>query len=212
MRKSYDRNKMLDFIRRFVERRGFPPTIGEIQRELNISSKSVVDRHLRILEKEGYIKRNARVTRGIDVSGMGKRSYSVPMFGTIAAGQPILVPTEDTWHSVEEVMVDVPADMLPSNIQAYALRVRGKSMIDALVDNGDIVVLEATPVAEDGQMVAAWLIDEEMATLKKLYQESGRVRLQPANPSMDPIYVDSNKVQVQGRVIAVLRKYHLDSR
>ena len=210
MRKSYDRTKILDFIRRFVEQRGFPPTIGEIRRELNISSKSVVDRHLIILEEEGYIKRNARVTRGIDVSGMGKRSYSVPMFGAIAAGQPIPVPTEDTWHSVALDTVDVPADFLPSGSQAYALEVKGTSMIDALVDDGDIVVLEATSAAENGQMVAAWLTDRQEATLKKIYYEPNRIRLQPANESMAPIYVNSNKVQVQGRVIAVLRKYNLD--
>jgi len=102
--------------------------------------------------------------------------------------------------------------MLPSNIRAFALRVEGKSMIDAFVDDGDIVVLEATPAAENGQMVAAWLTDRQEATLKKIYYEPNRIRLQPANPSMAPIYVDPSKVQVQGRVIAVLRKYDLESR
>lgn len=206
MRKSYDRTKILDFIRRFIEQRGLAPTIGEIQRGLNISSKSVVDFHLKALEGDGHIRRDTQVTRGIDVSGMGKRSHSVPLFGMIAAGQPIPVPTEDTWHNVALDTVDVPADFLPLGSQAYALEVKGTSMIDALVDDGDIVVLESVSTVDDGEMVAAWLVDQEEATLKKLYREKGRVRLQPANQTMQPIYVAPDNIQVQGKVIAVLRK------
>jgi repressor LexA len=206
MRKVYDRTKILDFIRHFLEQRGLAPTVGEIQRGLNISSKSVVDRHLKALEEEGHIKRNTRVTRGIDVSGMGKRSHSVPLFGTIAAGQPIPVPTEDTWHNVALDTVDVPADFLSSGSQAYALEVKGTSMIDALVDDGDIVILESVSTADDGEMVAAWLKEEEEATLKKLYREKGRIRLQPANQTMEPIYVAPGNLHVQGKVVAVLRK------
>jgi repressor LexA len=206
MRKSYDRTKILDFIRRFIEQRGLAPTIGEIQRGLSISSKSVVDFHLKALEDEGRIRRDTQVTRGIDVSGMGKRSHSVPLFGAIAAGQPIPVPTEDTWHNVALDTVDVPADFLSSGSQAYALEVRGTSMIDALVDDGDIVVLESVSTVDDGEMVAAWLIDEEEATLKRLYREKGRIRLQPANQTMEPIYIAPDNVQVQGKVVAVLRR------
>jgi repressor LexA len=206
MRKSYDRTKILDFIRRFIEQRGLAPTIGEIQRGLSISSKSVVDFHLKALEDEGRIRRDTQVTRGIDVSGMGKRSHSVPLFGAIAAGQPIPVPTEDTWHNVALDTVDVPADFLSSGSQAYALEVRGTSMIDALVDDGDIVVLESVSTVDDGEMVAAWLIDEGEATLKRLYREKGRIRLQPANQTMEPIYIAPDNVQVQGKVVAVLRR------
>ena len=206
MRKSYDPTKILDFIRRFIEQRGLAPTIGEIQRGLNISSKSVVDRYLKALEEDGYIKRNTRVIRGIDITGMGKRSHSVSLFGTIAAGQPIPVPTEDTWRNVALDTVDVPADFLPPGSQAYALEVKGTSMIDALVDDGDIVVLEAVSTVDDGEMVAAWLKEEQEATLKKLYREKGRIRLQPANQTMEPIYVAPDNIQVQGKVIAVLRK------
>jgi repressor LexA len=119
------------------------------------------------------------------------------------------VPTEETWHTVVEEMVEVPADMLPRNVRAYALRVRGKSMIDAFVDDGDIVVLEATSAAEDGQMVAAWLTERQEATLKKIYYEPERIRLQPANKRVAPIYVNPDEVMVQGRVIAVLRKFEM---
>ena len=97
--------------------------------------------------------------------------------------------------------------MLPRQIRAYALRVKGTSMIDAFVDDGDIVVLEATRTADDGEMVAAWLTERQEATLKKLYREPGRIRLQPANRSMTPIYADPDQIEVQGRVIGVLRKY-----
>lgn len=205
MPKSYDRGQILEFIRDFVDERGYAPTIGEIQRALGISTKSVVFHHLRAMEREGLVRHHAQVTRGIEVSGVGKRARAVPLLGTIAAGQPIPVPTEETWHSVALGLVDVPAELLPRHLRAYALKVKGTSMIDALVDDGDIVIMEAVSSAEDGQMVAAWLTDRQEATLKKLYREPGRIRLQPANPTMSPIYVEPDKIEVQGRVIAVLR-------
>ena len=203
--------RILEFIRKFVEDKDYAPTMGEIQKALGISSTSVVDYHLKGLEEEGFITRDPEVSRGIHISGIGRKARAVPLLGTIAAGEPIPVPTEDTWHSVAQETVEVPAEMLPSQVQAYALQVKGTSMIDALVDDGDVVVLEATRTAEDGEMVAAWLTERQEATLKKLYREPGRIRLQPANRSMAPIYVDPDKVQVQGRVIAVLRKYFVES-
>ena len=203
--------RIVEFIRNFMEQKGYAPTMGEIQTALGLSSKSVVDYHLKVLEKEGIITREPDIARGIQVSGVGKRARAVPLLGIIAAGEPIPVPTEDTWHSVAHETVEVPADVLPMRVQAYALRVKGTSMIDALVDDGDIVVLEATRTAEDGEMVAAWLTERQEATLKKLYREPRRICLQPANRSMAPIYVDPDKVQVQGRVIAVLRKYFVES-
>ena len=199
--------RIVEFIRNFMEQKGYAPTMDEIQTALGLSSKSVVDYHLKVLEKEGIITREPDIARGIQVSGVGKRARAVPLLGIIAAGEPIPVPTEDTWHTIAQETVEVPAEMLPRQIRAYALRVKGTSMIDAFVDDGDIVVLEATRTAEDGEMVAAWLTERQEATLKKLYREPGRIRLQPANRSMAPIYVDPDKVKVQGRVIAVLRKY-----
>ena len=203
------RKAILDFITRYINEQGFAPAIADIVKGCGISSPSIVQYHLDILEKEGYIRRRPETSRSISLRQRPQGRTSVPLLGTIAAGQPIPVPEQNTWHIEAEEMIEVPSDMLPSNVQAFALRVQGKSMIDAFVDDGDIVVLEATPVAETGQLVAAWLIDEETATLKKLYPELGRIRLQPANEDMDPIYVDPNNLQVQGRVIAVLRKYEL---
>ena len=206
MRKTYDRNSILEFIKSFVEERGYAPTLGEIQRAIGISSKSVVDHHLKALEREGHIRRDAQVVRGINVSGIGRRSLSVPLLGTIAAGAPISVPTDETWHSAALDTIDVPAELLSGERQVYALKVKGTSMIDALVDDGDIVILEAKNTADNGEMVAAWLSDRNEATLKRLYREAGRIRLQPANQTMPPIYVEPDKVEVQGKVVAVLRK------
>lgn len=199
--------RIFEFIRKFVEEKDYAPTVGEIQKALGISSTSVVDYHLKVLGKEGLITREPEVSRGIHISGIGRKARAVPLLGTIAAGQPIPVPTEETWHTIAQETVEVPAEMLPRQIRAYALRVKGTSMIDAFVDDGDIVVLEATRTADDGEMVAAWLTERQEATLKKLYREPGRIRLQPANRSMAPIYADPDQIEVQGRVIGVLRKY-----
>ncbi len=204
------RKQMLDFIRSFISKRGYAPSVREIASGCGLSSLAIVLHHLNILKRDGYINRHREVSRSIELTESGlRRMTQVPLLGPIAAGQPIPVPTSDSWHIEAEEMVEVPADMLPGNIQAFALRVRGNSMIDAYVVDGDIVILEATPAAENGQMVAAWLPDDNTATLKKVYYEPNRIRLEPANESMAPIYVDPDNLMVQGRVVAVLRKYDL---
>jgi repressor LexA len=156
----------------------------------------------------GYIKRDREVSRAIEVTHGGTkraRVVSVPIIGAIAAGQPISVPAADTWHSVAEDTIDVSADMLRNREEVFGLKVKGTSMIDALVNDGDVVILEPTSTARDGEMVAAWIEDEQTTTLKKWYLEGDRVRLQPANSTMDPIYKDARNVEVQGRVIAAFR-------
>ena len=205
MKGSEKRTRILEFVRDFTAERGYAPTVREIQKACWISSTSMVGYHLCALERQGHIKRDVEVARGIKVSGLGRWAHAVPLLGVIAAGEPIPVPTEDTWQNVPIDVVEVPAQLLRRGINAYALRVKGTSMVDALVDDGDIVVLEQAGTAEDGQMVAAWLRDREEATLKKLYREPGRIRLQPANQAMAPIYVRPEEIEVQGRVIAVLR-------
>jgi len=207
MTRSDKRTRILAFIKEFIYEKGYAPTMTEIQVSCGISSKSVVEYHLKALERERRIRRDAEISRSIDVSGIGRRARPLPLLGIIAAGQPIPVPTEETWHTVAQEMIEVPVEMSPRGVRAYALRVKGKSMIDAFVDEGDIVILEATPIVENGQMAVAWLIEEQTVTLKKLYREPERIRLQPANATMDPIYVDPGNLQVQGKVIGVLRKY-----
>jgi repressor LexA len=127
----------------------------------------------------------------------------VPIIGTIAAGQPIPVPTADNVDAGDTI--DVAPELLGNRENVYALRVKGTSMIDALVNDGDVVILEAVSDAKQGDMVAAWLEKEQEATLKKWFREGDRVRLQPANSTMDPIYTDASNVSVQGRVIAAVR-------
>ncbi len=208
-RETDTRFHVLRYIRDFIRENRYPPTVKEIQLGLGFSSPRPIQHHLERLKRDGLIEHRPLKSRGIRPIDGSQLTEEVPLLGSIAAGEPIDVPTPDTWHIVAEEMIQVPPDLLPKNIQAFALRVRGKSMIDAFVDDGDIVVLEAIPSVENGQMVAAWLIDEERATLKKLYPEPGRIRLQPANESMEPIYVDPDNLLIQGRVVAVLRKYEL---
>jgi len=206
---STKQRRILDFLREFIVEHDYPPSIRQIQDACGISSTSVVDYNLRILEREGYIRRDREVSRAIellDAGGRRPRVVAVPIIGTIAAGQPIPVPSADTWQSFDwGDSVEVAPEMLGGREKVYALKVKGNSMIDALVNDGDVVLMEAASTAGDGEMVAAWLKQEQEATLKRFYREGARVRLQPANEAMQPIYTDAANVEVQGRVIGAIR-------
>jgi repressor LexA len=188
---------ILRFINRFVDEHDYPPSIREIQEACSISSTSVVDYNLKKLEKNGYIRRDREISRGIYGSGRRARVIPVPIIGTIAAGQPIPVPEES--HSSETI--DVTPEMIGNRDNVYAVRVKGNSMIDALVNDGDIVIMEQATAARNGELVAAWLENEQETTLKKFFLEGDRVRLQPANETMEPIYTNAGNVQIQGKVI-----------
>jgi repressor LexA len=206
---SAKQRRILEFIQGFIDEHDYPPSIRQIQEACEISSTSVVDYNLRILEKQGYIRRDREVSRAIELlepGGRRPRVVAVPIIGTIAAGQPIPVPTADTWRSYDpEETLEVSPDMVGARENIYALRVKGNSMIDALVNDGDIVIMEAASSARDGDMVAAWLKREQEATLKRFYREGSQVRLQPANETMQPIRTDAENVEVQGRVIGAVR-------
>ena len=208
---SDKQQSILSFIRDFLEQHQFPPTIRDIQYGCKISSTSVVDYNLRILQREGYLRRFADVSRGIEllgdyqVTGARRDVVSVPVFGVIAAGQPLSIPPSDTWHTEEIDHVDLPSFLTEGKDGVFAVRVKGESMIDALIGDGDLVIMEPTNNPQTGDMVAAWLSDTEEVTLKHLYMTSGMVRLQPANATMDPIIVPADKVSVQGRVVGVIR-------
>ena len=204
MRKPEIRERILEFIRRSFDEKGYAPTVRDIVKGCNLSSTSVAQHHLNTMEKEGRIHRDPQVVRSIQL--MQKDVVEVPLLGAIAAGKPIPVPGSDTWTTPPEEMIKLTADMVGNRRHVYALKIKGTSMVDALIDDGDTVVMEAVPTAENGQMVAVWLKDEQEVTLKKLYQEPGRIRLQPANKQMKPIYVKPQNVEVQGKVVAVLRK------
>lgn len=200
---------ILDFISEFAEDHSYPPTIRDIQHACDISSTSVVDYNLRILEREGHIRRDREVSRGIEVlgdSGRKRTGTTVPVLGYIAAGEPIGVPSQESWSDAEPLdVLDLPAGLVGTSKDLYALRVKGTSMIDALVDDGDVVVVQPTSTVQDGDMVVAWLKIEKEVTLKRLYREETRIRLQPANATMEPRYVDPDNLDVQGKVVAVLR-------
>ena len=203
-------SRILEFIREFLEEHGYrPPTIREIQRGCGISSTSVVDYNLHILQREGYIRRAPEVSRGLElVDGPTTSSgrATVPVMGYIAAGTPVPVPSSEGWADAEPLeTVELPSHLTRASRDVYALRVKGHSMIDAFIDDGDVVVLRPPTEVRDGDMVVAWLKLEKEATLKRLYREGRRVRLQPANAQMAPIYTDVSNVEVQGKVVAVLR-------
>ena len=129
----------------------------------------------------------------------------MPVLGSIAAGEPLNIPPSDTWHTLEEDNVDLPAFLTKGKAEVFAVRVKGDSMIDALIGDGDLVLMEPLDSPETGDMVAAWLSDRQEVTLKHFYMENGTVRLQPANGTMEPIIVPADKVKVQGRVVGVVR-------
>lgn len=199
---------IFEYISSFIDDHDYPPSIRQIQEHCGISSTSVVDYNLRILEKMGYIKRDREVSRAIEVThGASRRGriVPVPIVGTIAAGAPIAVPEAGDLTSDEYETIDVSPETIGNRQDVYALKVKGTSMIDALVNDGDVVVLERTASAKDGDTVAAWLEDEQETTLKKFYREGDKVRLQPCNATMEPIYTAASNVVVQGKLIAVHR-------
>jgi repressor LexA len=206
---SLKQQSILRFIRQFIDEHDYPPSIRQIQDGCNISSTSVVDYNLKKLEGDGYIRRDREVSRAIELlerGGRRPRALAVPIIGQIAAGQPIPVPTADTWSNIDySESIEVTRDMVGNRRNVYGLRVKGTSMIDALVNDGDIVLMEAATTADNGDMVAAWLKREQEATLKRFYHESGRIRLQPANQTMAPIYTDPANVEVQGKVLGAIR-------
>jgi len=203
------RRQILEFIRGFVEDKGYSPTVRDIGKGCGISSPAAVQRHLNILKEEGYIRREPEVFRSISiVEKEGEGVTSVPLLGTIAAGKPISVPNSDTWTAIPEETLRLPEDLTQGKGNIFALKVKGTSMLDALIDDGDIVLMEQASTANDGEMVALWLKDEQEVTLKRIYRDSDKLRLQPANKQMNPIYQDPGNVEIQGKVIGVIRKLH----
>jgi repressor LexA len=198
---SSKQNAILHFIRDFIREHDYPPSIRDIQDGCGISSTSVVDYNLKALERMGFIRRDREVSRAIELVGRA-RMRTVPVVGQIAAGQPIPVPAADTWSQQDfEEEIEVTDQMTRGKDNVFALRVKGTSMIDALVNDGDLVLMEQTASWDDGDMVAVWLKDRQETTLKKIYREGVRVRLQPANATMEPIYADARDVEVQGKVL-----------
>jgi len=205
---SERQRKILDFIKSFALDNGYPPTIRQIGEAVSISSTSVVNYNLNALQKEGLITRDRTVSRGIRLAeSLGElRAITdlihVPLLGRIAAGVPIPVPE----GSFVGETIELTRDIVPTGKDIYALQVRGDSMIDAFINDGDVVIMRYQETAKDGDMVAAWLVNQEETTLKRYYHEGSRVRLQPENSRMQPIYVAPDNLRIQGKVLAVIRQ------
>lgn len=226
---SERQKKILRFINNFVKHYGYPPTIREIGEAVNIGSTSVVNYNLNKLVFAGYIERAPEVSRGLrllknevgEVTEVPTEEVEypievtdnvlrLPLVGKIVASAPVPLPGHDFGvYYDEEDLIEVPAMLIGNKYSVdkiYALRVNGNSMIDALVGHNDIVVLHRQETANNGDMVAVWLPESNETTLKYFYHEGNKIRLQPANSTMTPIYVDARQVQIQGRVLAVLRQ------
>ena len=197
------RQRIIDFIRDFYDERGYAPTVRDIMKGCNLSSTAVVQHHLKVLENEHQITRDSKIFRSIQLPDR-KNTIHVPVLGKIAAGQPIPVLSSDSWQNEAIDTIELSTEITQGK-EVFALKVSGHSMIDALIDDGDIVLMEPVKAAEDGDTVAAWLIKEEEVTLKRFFRENNLIKLQPANTQMQPIYTDPANVEIQGRVIAVIR-------
>jgi len=201
---SETRQRIFKFIRDFIDDIGYAPTVRDILKGCKISSTAVVQHHLNILEREGHIHRDPEIFRSIQLLDR-KHIVRVPLLGYIAAGEPIPVPDSDTWQKEAAEALELTEELITGK-EVYALKVKGLSMVDALIDDGDIVLMEAAETADDGDMVAVWLKDKQEVTLKRLFREKETIRLQPSNASMKPLYVNPQNVEVQGKVVGVIRK------
>ncbi|MQA00274.1 MAG: repressor LexA [Dehalococcoidia bacterium] len=200
---------ILQFLEDFIAEHDYPPSIRDIQHGCDISSTSVVDYNLKRLEERGFIRRDREVSRAIELltphGERRRRTVPVPLLGKIAAGSPIPTPPDTLTPGAYDETIELTEEQTGGRTNIFALRVEGTSMIDALINDGDIVVLEATHSCDDGEMVAVWLRDENETTLKKFFHEGERIRLQPMNATMGPIYTRAANVEVQGRVVTAIR-------
>ena len=204
MKLTRRQREIYDYLAEFIESNGYAPSLEEIAARFGLSSVATVHEHLENLEEKGAVRRDPHRSRAIELTdggGRGARESAVlvPLFGQVAAGQPLeAVPDNET--------LAVPESMLGRG-ETFVLRVAGDSMIDEHIEDGDYVIVERRDTARSGERVVA-LIDEENATLKTFYREpDGRIRLQPANERLAPLYYDASRVRIQGVAIGVLRKY-----
>ena len=192
--------EILDYLNEFIQQHGYAPSLEEIGKRFGLSSLATVHKHLTNLQQKGFIKRAWNRSRSVELmpSRLLGRTVELPLLGYVAAGAPIEA-------IVGNETIDVP-ETLAGNRDTYVLRVKGDSMIDEQIRDGDFVIVEDRKTAENGETVVALLSGSDV-TLKKFYRENGKIRLQPANITIEPIIVPAEQVQVQGVVIGVMRKY-----
>ena len=193
--------EILDFLEAFMRENGYAPSFEEIARHFGYTSLATVHEHLENLKQKGYIRKSYNASRSLELvpSGTHAAAVELPLLGTVAAGAPIEAITDNE-------TIAVPEDFLTRGGEHYVLRVKGDSMIDEQIRDGDFVIVNARRTASNGEMVVA-LVGGESATVKKYYRENGRIRLQPANANMAPMYFREQEVAVQGIVIGVIRRY-----
>lgn len=229
--------KIMEFLTAFQEMNGYSASIREIGDSIKVKSTSLVDYYLEQLVNMGFIERDKRISRSIRIlrpvysttlanrvgnpggkttlrTGIFSEVLTLPVLGRIVAGQPIPVPGSDMAYFDAESSVEIARSLLPAREKIsdlFALEVQGDSMIDAMINDGDIVILKSVNEVQNGEMAAIWLIDTDETTLKYFYLENEQVRLQPANPTMKPIYIeDPSRVRIMGKVVMVIRQVHND--
>jgi len=193
--------EILNYLTLYSEQNGYAPSFEEIAENFSYNSLATVHEHLSNLERKGFIKRSYNESRAIEIlpNELVPKAIELPLLGAVAAG----VPIEAVAH---QETIAVPDTMVQRSGSHYVLRVRGNSMIDEQIRDGDWVIVEDRKTADNGEMVIA-LVGGHEATLKKIFKEANRIRLQPANPTMQPIYVEPDALQIQGVVVGVMRKY-----
>ncbi|MQG37941.1 MAG: repressor LexA [SAR202 cluster bacterium] len=217
MVKLSERQQMImSFIENFIDENDYPPTIRDIQNGCDISSTSVVAYNLEKLKAVGQLNRHSEVSRGLSLATVGLDSnktkpneidsVAVPLLGTIAAGSPFPMPENDTWSDLSgSELIDLPQAIVGPGDNVYALKVRGESMIDALISDGDLVIMQQASSVRNGQMAAVRIKSDNSTTLKNFYSEGARTRLEPANSQMNAMTFPSNDVEVLSKVIGVWR-------
>ena len=225
---SERQKKILEVLQDFQDQNGYPPSIREICSQAGISSTSVVNYYLEQLEEMNYIERDRRISRGVrllkpldeasqsvsrrlkEAADRASELLQIPIMGRITAGDLIPVPSSDFDYYDSESKIEIPQSQLPGREKGkdlFALEVQGDSMIDAMVNDGDIVILKPAQEASNGEMVAIWRTDKDETTLKYFFRENGHVRLQPANPTMKPIIIDDpSDLKIRGKVVMVIRQ------
>ncbi|MEN6482624.1 MAG: transcriptional repressor LexA [Anaerolineaceae bacterium] len=221
--------KIMEYLTTFIDENGYSPSIRQIGDSINVKSTSLVDYYLNQLEEQGYLSREGHISRSIRVikplysttakvaktirkaTTSAENFINIPMLGRIVASVPIPVPSSDLAYFDSESGIEVARSLLPAreNISdLFALEVQGDSMIDAMVNDGDIIIMKRSQEASNGEMVAVWLDDKDETTLKYFFKENNRIRLQPANPNMSPIYVDNpESLRIMGKVVMVIRQF-----
>lgn len=210
--------KILGFLNSFQEENGYPPTIRQIGEHIGVSSTSQVTYYLNQLESKNLIERDQHTSRSIRVleniaervKQVAEEIWSIPIYGRIVASAPIPMPPTDTTYYDDYTTVELARSLFETREKPddlFALEVEGDSMIDAMINSGDIVIMRQAKEAKNGEMVAVWLDDENSTTLKYIFNEGARIRLQPANPTMEPIYVNNPKhLRIMGKVVMVVRQ------